>query len=150
MKDTRHVRQHLLIFDGTCGICERLVRWVQTRDKAGRIQALPNQTPGLIERYGLTRVQVDREVWVVDVEGRVLGGAAAVNRVFEALGGLWWWLGRILRLPPLFWCEERAYHWVAAHRHLFGRWGVAPVCERARGNITPRREERKGEERGTD
>ena len=132
MGDMNHtqIETVLLIFDGYCGICERLVHWVQARDGDGRIKALPNQTPGLIERYGLTRAQVDREVWVIDAEGRALGGAAAVNRVFEALGGVWGWLGRALSLPPLFWCEARVYRWVAAHRHLFGRWGLAPVCKR--------------------
>jgi len=103
---------------------------VRARDEAGRVLALPNQTPGLIERYGLSRAAVDREVWTIDANGAKLGGAAAINRMLAELGGAWPWLSRALRLAPLFWLEDRAYRWVAAHRHRLARWGIAPELEK--------------------
>jgi len=101
---------------------------VRARDEAGRVLALPNQTPGLIERYGLSRAAVDQEVWTIDAGGGKLGGTAAVNRVLAELGGVWPWLSRALWLAPLFWLEDRVYRWVAAHRHRLARWGIAPEC----------------------
>lgn len=92
--------------------------------------ALPSQTPGLIAQHGLSRAAVDREVWLIDSAGAKLGGAAAVNRVLEELGGIWSWLSKAFRPAAMFWLEEWAYRWVAAHRYRFGRTGLTPKCER--------------------
>jgi predicted DCC family thiol-disulfide oxidoreductase YuxK len=102
---------------------------VRERDKAGRVLALPNQTPDLIDRYGLTRADVDWELWAIDPEGRRYSGAAAVNRTLEALGGVWRKLGAIYRVRPLRWIEDKAYRWVANHRPLMSiLWGASPEC----------------------
>jgi predicted DCC family thiol-disulfide oxidoreductase YuxK len=91
------------------------------------VLALSNQTPGLIEQYGLTRAEVDREVWAIDRAGRKWGGAAAINRVLEELGGKWALLAKAYRLAPLRWLEDRVYRWVAAHRAWISRWwGAEP------------------------
>lgn len=104
--------------------------WLRARDAAGRVLALPNQTPALIERAGLTRAQVDRAVWVIDRDGRRYAAARATNLVLAQLGGGWRWLARLYHLPPLGWAEELGYRWFARHRAHFARWGVTPACER--------------------
>jgi predicted DCC family thiol-disulfide oxidoreductase YuxK len=105
------------------------VRWVRAHDAAGRVLARPSQTPGLIQRHGLTRAAVERDAWAVDAGGRTFSGAAAINRVLEELGGPWACLAAVYRLPLPGWVEDRAYRWIADHRHLFRRWGVTPECE---------------------
>ena len=88
---------------------------------------LPNQTPGLIESYGLTRPQVDQEVWAVDAGGQKWGGAAAINRTLQELGGLWAWAARVYALPPVRWIEDWGYRWIARHRAWLSRWyGAEP------------------------
>jgi len=95
------------------------------------VLALPNQTPQLIERYGLTRADVDREVWAIDAEGHKFAGAAAFNRVLQELGGTWAALGTIYRFAPARWLEDLVYRWIATHRPLLSRWwGTTPECER--------------------
>ena len=37
-----------------------MARWVRRRDRAGRVLAVANQTPGALERYGVTREEADR------------------------------------------------------------------------------------------
>jgi predicted DCC family thiol-disulfide oxidoreductase YuxK len=97
---------------------------------AGRVLALPNQTPGLKEQYGLTREQVDDAVWAIETEGRKFAGAAASNRIWQELGGVWLWLSWLYRVPFLCWLEDRAYAWIAAHRGQLARWWSAvPECE---------------------
>ncbi len=121
----------VLLFDGTCGFCTRCVRWVRDRDGSGLVNATVNQARGVADRYGLTRADVDRSVWVIDAHGRRASGAAAVNAVLAALGGGYAPLARLLTMPPLAWIEERAYYWVARHRHIWSRWwGDVPPCDR--------------------
>lgn len=97
---------------------------------AGRVLALPNQTPGLIEKYGLTRAQVAREVWVIEADGKQFAGAAATNRILRELGGVWSLVSGLYLLPPVRWLEDRLYEWVAANRGQLARWWSAPPeCE---------------------
>jgi predicted DCC family thiol-disulfide oxidoreductase YuxK len=105
------------------------VDWVRARDPAGRVLALPNQTPGLLDRTGLTRAQVDAAAWAIDRAGRRHGGAAAINRTLRELGA-WRWLAALYAVPPLRWCEDRFYAWFARNRARFARWGAVPACER--------------------
>lgn len=106
-----------------------MARWVRRRDTAGRVLAIANQTPGVLERYGLTRAQVDRAAWTVDPEGRRMGGAAAINRVLHELGGFWRRVAAVYRLAPAAAVEEAFYRWFGARRSTFHRLGVTPECD---------------------
>ena len=106
------------------------MRWIRARDKAGRVLARPNQTPGLRQRYGLTREQVDWEVWAIAADGTRWRGAAAVNQVLLRLPGIWPWLARLYVLPPVRWLEAAGYRWVADNRGRLARWWSArPECD---------------------
>lgn len=97
---------------------------------AGRVLALPNQTPGILPRFGLTRDQVDRSAWAIDAGGRYYEGAAAVNRVLAELGGFWHALASAYRLPPIRWIEDRVYAWIARNRRfLSALLGTTPACQ---------------------
>ena len=89
--------------------------------------AFLNQTRDLIEQYRLSRADVDRDAWALDASGGKWSGAAAINRVWRELGGVWCVVAEIYRFPPIRWLEDRAYRWVANHRtRLSGWWGVEP------------------------
>jgi predicted DCC family thiol-disulfide oxidoreductase YuxK len=106
-----------------------MARWVRRRDRAGRVQAIPNQQPGALERYGVTRAEADRAAWTVDAQGRRLEGAAAVNRVLAEQGGPWRAVAALYRLRPAAAAEEALYRWFARHRSRFHRFGVTPECD---------------------
>jgi predicted DCC family thiol-disulfide oxidoreductase YuxK len=106
-----------------------MARWVRRRDRAGRVQAIPNQQPGALERLGMTRAEADRAAWTVDAQGRRLEGAAAVNRVLAELGGPWRAVALFYRLRPAAAAEEALYRWFARHRSRFHRFGVTPECD---------------------
>ena len=91
--------------------------------------ALPSQTPGLVQQFGLTRAQTDRELWAIEAGGGRFSGAAAVNRVLAELGGGWSWLAGLYRVGPLRWAEDRAYVWVAEHRSSMWFWTTTPECQ---------------------
>jgi predicted DCC family thiol-disulfide oxidoreductase YuxK len=115
----------LLIFDGTCGFCTRCARLAAEHAPAGRLVTAPDQTPGLIDRYGLTREDVDRFVWVIGPAGRRWRGAAAIARTLRAMGGAWWLLGCLTALPG----ASLAY-WTLVHvrSRISEIWGDAPPC----------------------
>ena len=106
----------VLVYDGECKFCGRLSRWVERHDRRGRISVCPNQEPGLIERLGLTREEVDRASWAVEPGGRRFEGAAGISRVLRELGGAWALLGTLYVVPPIAWLEERYYARVARRR----------------------------------
>ena len=120
----------VLLFDGTCGPCTRLADFVRRRDRAGRILVLPNQAPGALGRYGVTRAEADRSAWLVEPGRTRLEGAAAISRVLAALGGGWRVLAMPARVRALAAAEEVAYRWVARNRSRLGWLGVTPECER--------------------
>jgi len=115
-----------------------MVRWVRSQDARGRIEVLPSQLPGVLERFGLTREQAAREVWAFDATGRVWSGADAIFLALELLGGPWKGVAAASRLPLIKPLAGPAYYWFARHRHFFARWGVSPECEDpARGCLPP-------------
>jgi predicted DCC family thiol-disulfide oxidoreductase YuxK len=93
------------------------------------VLALPSQTPGQVEQYGLTRTQTDRELWAVDSSGTLFIGAAAVNRVLTELRRPWSWIAQMYRLPCTRWLENRAYRWIAEHRSRISFWSTIPECD---------------------
>jgi predicted DCC family thiol-disulfide oxidoreductase YuxK len=87
------------------------------------VSALPNQEPGLAERLGLSRADVDRAVWVIEPGGRRFHGAAAVARVLREMGGGWRLLGGAAKLPG----AGLVYELVARTRgRLSALWGDSP------------------------
>jgi predicted DCC family thiol-disulfide oxidoreductase YuxK len=90
------------------------------------VLVLPNQTPGLIERYSLSRADVDGAVWAIAPGGQKWSGAAAVNRALRELEGVWPGVAAVYRLPPIRWAEDKGYRWVADHRPWLSRFYSAP------------------------
>jgi predicted DCC family thiol-disulfide oxidoreductase YuxK len=128
--------QLLLIYDGWCGVCARAARWIRRHDPDRRLLLLPNQTPGLRRRIGLSKEDVDRAVWVIDAAGRRYEGAAAINRTLAELGR-WRYLAALYRLPLIRRSEDQCYRWFAANRGRFARWGITPACERPGAGCLP-------------
>ena len=88
-----------------------------------------NQKPGVLDRYGLTRPEVDRAAWTIDAQGRRLEGAAAINRTLEELGGGWRALATFYRLRPIAAVQEAIYRRVAPRRSALHRFGITPECD---------------------
>lgn len=106
-----------------------MARWVRRRDRAGRVLALANQKPGVLERYGVSRAEADRAAWTIGPDGRRDQGAAAINRVLHEMGGFWPLVASAYRARPIAVLEEAFYRWFAGHRSSFHRFGVRPECD---------------------
>ncbi len=112
---------------------------MRRRDPAGRVLALPNQSPGLLARTRLSREEVDREAWAIDRAGRRYAGAAAINRTLAELGP-WRALARLYAVPGVRQAEDVVYRWFAANRARFARWGAVPACARPGADCLAERE----------
>lgn len=113
-----------LVFDGECGFCTRAVAWLRRLDRAGRVEAVPFQAPGVPESVGADVEQCRGSVQWLGTDGHRRSGAAAVNAVLDVLTRTPL-PGAVYRVTaPL---QERAYSWVADHRSRFP--GMTPHCE---------------------
>ena len=91
--------------------------------------AVANQRPGVLERYALSREEVERSAWAIDREGRRLEGAAAISRGMTALGGYPSWFAAAYRVRPIGAVEDALYGWFAPRRSRFERLGIRPECD---------------------
>jgi predicted DCC family thiol-disulfide oxidoreductase YuxK len=102
--------------------------WARGRIAVRAWQTVPEQ----MARLGLSADDGMRQVWFVESDGTLCGGAEAVNR---AVRRIWWarplaWLWFLPGMPAL---QGRIYRWVAANRHRLP--GSTPACG------VPRREQ---------
>jgi predicted DCC family thiol-disulfide oxidoreductase YuxK len=116
----------VLVFDGRCGMCTRVVNRLARLNRTGQLQIEPLQAPGIAERLGVPNDRLPESAWWLDASGVVFAGAHALNAALStALGTplpLW-----IYRLPGIGALQNVIYRWVAAHRYRFR--GVTPLCE---------------------
>ena len=104
---------------------------MRARDHAGRVLAIPNQAPGVLGHYGLSRAEADRSAWAVTENGQRMAGAAAIACVLAALGGQYAALASALELAPVAWAADPVYRWIAVNRAALSRiWGAVPECAR--------------------
>ena len=109
----------VVLFDGVCDLCDTGMAWLRRRDRAGRLEILPYQTPEVAARYaGLDPARLAEAVHVITPDGRVHVGADAAAPIFAALPG-WGALARILALPGVRLAARPVYAWIAARRHIF-------------------------------
>ncbi|MBM3970882.1 MAG: DUF393 domain-containing protein [Planctomycetes bacterium] len=117
---------NVLFFDGVCGLCNRFVDFVLSRDRRGAIRFAPLQgdTAARVlsaewRAAGSEAQTFDTVVWL-DSSSREFYRSAAAVRVLWRLGRLWWLIGWLLWLIPRP-LRDVGYRIVAANRYrLFG------------------------------
>jgi predicted DCC family thiol-disulfide oxidoreductase YuxK len=123
----------LVLYDGACGLCHRLNRFILRRDARDRFRFAALQGSlgtELLRRHGREARDLDT-VWLVTDYGgpgeRLHSKAGAVLLVLRSLGGIWR-SARVLELLPA-WLLDAAYDFVAARRYRwFGRSETCPVA----------------------
>jgi predicted DCC family thiol-disulfide oxidoreductase YuxK len=128
----------LVIFDGSCGLCNRAVRWFMRHDRRDRMRFAPSDSPWVTEvltRHGISSLDAklgpDSIVVVSDVGGateRIRIRSEAVLALLVELPQPWptmaaaaaRWIPRLAR--------ESAYRLIARWRHrIGGRLESCPV-----------------------
>ena len=122
----------VLFYDGVCGLCDHIVRFVLQHDRAGLFRFAPLQSDyaaAVLARHGRDASELDSVCLLVDPDGpneRLLARSDAACAVFAGLGGAWRLLalGRFLPRP----LRDAAYDAVASRRYRwFGRFDQCPI-----------------------
>ena len=129
----------ILLYDGVCGLCNRVVRFALRHDRKDRLRFAPLQSAlakEFLTRHGFDATQLETMAVVVNPDTeqeKVLVRSDAVLVLLSELGGAWgWiaWLGRRVPSPM----RDNAYRAVANVRYrVFGKYDSCPL---------PRAEER--------
>jgi predicted DCC family thiol-disulfide oxidoreductase YuxK len=122
---------NLVLYDGVCGLCNKLVRFLLRADRRNVLCFAPLQGPTaarLAERHGFA-LDVKTMVYVRHFglkDERAYLRSDAVLRVLGDVGGVWWLLSG-LRVVPRF-LRDPVYEFVARNRYRwFGKYDSCPL-----------------------
>ncbi len=120
----------VVVFDGQCGLCDQVVRWLLKRDRADRMRFAPRTHPALRELLALQGVEsMPETVLVIAGAGtdgeRVLQRSDAVLRCLKELGGVWGVAATLgAGIPRAL--RDGAYRVIARNRYRV--WGRLAEC----------------------
>jgi predicted DCC family thiol-disulfide oxidoreductase YuxK len=123
----------VLLYDGECGLCNGVVRFILRHDPVGRIHFAPLQSPPAqeyLKSEGLPTADFGSLVFVPDwgspVRGAYLLRTTGALAALSELGGAWR-IASWLRLLPAF-VRDPFYAVVSRSRYaIFGKYRPAPL-----------------------
>lgn len=118
----------IILYDGVCGLCNRLVQFLLKHDRDGRLQFASLQSDfadKVLSRHGLNAKDLDT-VHVVEnydqPDERVLQRSDAILRAGRELGGFWGASSSVAKVVPRP-LRDLVYRFVATNRYrVFGKY----------------------------
>jgi predicted DCC family thiol-disulfide oxidoreductase YuxK len=130
-------RLYTVIYDGTCGVCSRMVRILDSWDRNHALEIIPSQAPGARTRFPWIAGNAYAEsIQVVRAsDDKTWQGAAALEELLKVLpkGRAVSWLFSVPFARPI---AERFYGWFARNRYRMGcdeHCGAWPADGHGRG-----------------
>ncbi len=125
----------IVLYDGICGLCNRLVQFLLKRDVRDRFRFASLQSDfaeSLLRRHGIDGIDLDTVYVVVDHglgNERLLARSDAVLHVLGELGGVWS-VSRLGRMVPRL-VRNGIYDLVARNRYrIFGKYDSCLLPEK--------------------
>ena len=116
----------IVLYDGVCGLCNRLNQFLLKRDSHGRFRFASLQSDlaaSLLKRHGADSQDLDTVYVVLDYNQpgeRLLARSDAILQVVTQLDGIWKWARVGLWLPKVL--RDGIYKVVARNRYrVFGK-----------------------------
>jgi len=123
----------ILLYDGVCGLCNRLVQFILRRDPEGVFRFASLQSAlaaGILARHGADARDLDTVYVVVNAgqaDEHLLPRSDAVLFILQQLGGIWRPAAFVIRLVPRP-LHDWGYRIVARNRYrVFGRYDACPL-----------------------
>ena len=121
----------ILLYDGVCGLCSRLVQFVLKRDSSRHLRFASLQSDfasRILQRLGLDANDLDT-VYLVEPGERLTARSDAVISVLRKLGGFWSAVAILLRALPKS-LRDWGYDMIAHSRYrIFGKHDSCPLPE---------------------
>jgi predicted DCC family thiol-disulfide oxidoreductase YuxK len=124
--------QHVILYDGICGLCNRVNQFVISRDSRSVFDfaSLQSETGrSLVKRFGREPDDLDTFYVVTNYRAgssALLSKAEAALFIVKTLGAPWSWLGVFGILPKVL--LNWSYDTIARNRYrLFGRFDTCPI-----------------------
>ncbi len=124
--------QYIILYDGVCRLCATVVRFVISRDPAGKISFCAVQSKAaapLLAAAGVSPADALRSFTFYDVgANRAFRRSAAALEIARHLGPPWSFAGWALSWVPAF-LRDGVYDCVAARRYaVFGKAEEGKLC----------------------
>lgn len=123
----------VLLYDGVCGLCNRLVQFVLKRDIHAHFRFASLQSDyaiRILHRHGLDPHDLNTLYVVEERGGHLTARSDAVIFILRELGGFWRAVSVALRIFPKS-LRDWGYGAVARHRYrIFGKYQSCPLPER--------------------
>jgi len=127
----------ILLYDGICRLCNRLVQFILRRDTKGtfRFASLQSRLAAeILSRHDANMDSIETVCIVLNHDEStesLLLRSDAVRFVLRQLGGIWWAGAFVIALVPPG-LRDRAYNMIAHNRYrIFGRYDSCPLPNEA-------------------
>ena len=123
----------ILLYDGVCGLCNRLVQFILRRDRTAIFRFASLQSPlaaSILTRHGVNPTDLDTVYIVINPNQpaeSLRARSDAVVFVLKELGGIWRPAAALFRMIPSP-LRDSLYNLVARNRYrIFGRYDTCPT-----------------------
>jgi predicted DCC family thiol-disulfide oxidoreductase YuxK len=107
---------HIILFDGVCNLCSRLVKFIIKRDKKAKFQFISLQSESgqsLLNNFGLPANYFDSAVYIRG--DKYFLRSSAILYILKELGGYWKLLFIFIIVPGFF--RDIIYNIIARRRY---------------------------------
>lgn len=129
-------QRSLVLYDGTCGLCSLVVRFLLKRDRRDRLRfAAMQSVPGreILARHDRGDADLETVLLVQNYGGPtedLLSRSDAAISATRALGGIWRLVIVFFVVPRIV--RDAGYNFIARRRYrLFGRFDTCPAPDAA-------------------
>ena len=123
----------IILYDGICGLCNRLNQFVLKRDRNDRFRfaALQSEFAGrALQRHGVNPQVLDTMYLLSNYsqpDERLAARSEAAVLILGELGGVWRALAGMMQLLPR-WFRNKAYNLIARNRYqIFGKFQTCQI-----------------------
>jgi predicted DCC family thiol-disulfide oxidoreductase YuxK len=123
----------IILYDGVCGLCNRLIQFVLKRDRNDRFRfaALQSEFAGdVLRRHGVNPALLDTVYLLLNYsqpDERLASRSDAGIQILAELGGVWRTLASIVKHLPR-WVRDKIYNLIARNRYqLFGKYQTCQI-----------------------
>jgi len=123
----------IILYDGICGFCDRIVQFILQRDTHDRFRFASLQSEfslPLLKKHGINTQTLESICLVFDCglpTEHLLVRSDAVISIFKELGTFWQMWANILGILPRS-LRDRGYDLLARYRYrIFGKFATCPL-----------------------